>query len=165
MTTLALVERTPVLTRRDGSSFILYRIKGGSDDGLHPLPVPTVEAIKRDRSILDRLPLPLVIEVRRELAHALADVDAAIAARQSMPSDAPSSPPPDRAVRLKDAAKLSARSRDFLYHRWRNMGGFKDIDGRVKFPAEVIATWPRRDGNGQPAARPRKETTRDEPQG
>jgi len=142
MTMTALVERTPrtpVIMRPDGSSFILYRIKGGSDDGPQPLPVPTVEAIKRDRSILDRLPLGLVIEVRRELAHALADVDAAIAARQPMPSDAPSSPPPGRAVRLKDAAMLRARSPDFLYRNWKKLGGFKDEDGRIKFPAEMIA--------------------------
>ena len=142
----------------------LAPVAGGADDGPRPLVVPTLEALVRDRTILEKVPLPLVIELRRQLAHVLADVDAAIAARQ-LPPEAPSAPPAGSAVRLKDVARLRGMRPDFLYHRWRNMGGFRDIDGRIKFPAEVIASWPCRDGNGRPVARPRKETTRDEPPG
>jgi len=45
---------------------------------------------------------------------------------------------PERAFRVKEAAALLAMSVDFLHRSWRNLGGFKDVDGHVKFSAAVI---------------------------
>jgi hypothetical protein len=138
---LALRERAWSL----GQGQWLVSVSGGADDGPCPQDAsrwpltPTVEAITRDRSILDRLPPGVLIELLRQLDHVRTDVKAAIAARQSMPPGAPSAPPPSRAVRLKDAATLRARSPDYLYRNWKKLGGYKDEDGRIKFPAEIIA--------------------------
>ncbi len=54
-------------------------------------------------------------------------------ARLLAPPTCHPAPDPDRALRLEEAASLLAMSQDFVYRRWKRLGGYKDTDHHIKF--------------------------------
>ncbi len=54
-------------------------------------------------------------------------------ARLLAPPTCHSTPEPDRALRLEEAASLLAMSQDFVYRHWKRLGGYKDTDHHIKF--------------------------------
>ena len=45
---------------------------------------------------------------------------------------------PDRVVRLKEACALRGWDVSYVSKHWKKLGGFKDVDGRVKFPLSAL---------------------------
>jgi hypothetical protein len=170
MTTLALVERIPrtpaveingrhaivnatafaaLRTRAFdlGQGRWLVPFAGGSttDGASAAVRVPTFDELARNP-----LPLGLLLELRRQAAHLVVDLDAAIS-RASMPLEPPGAPPPpDRAVRIEEAARLLGMTTDHLYRHKQRYGGYRDSDGHIKFPLSAIARHIAQGDGGQP---------------
>jgi hypothetical protein len=45
---------------------------------------------------------------------------------------------PDRAVRLREACAIKAWDYSYASKHWQKLGGYKDVDGRVKFPLSAL---------------------------
>jgi hypothetical protein len=54
--------------------------------------------------------------------------------------------PPGTLLRIKDACNRMDWHYSWAYKHWRELGGFKDLDGGLKIRADVLAK------HGQPAA-------------
>jgi hypothetical protein len=85
---------------------------------------------------LEEQPIEALVRLRRAADYLRADLDAAIA-RAQVPAVVVSTEP-DRAVGLKDAARLLGMSADYLYRHWARLGGYRDNDRRVKFPLSEL---------------------------
>jgi hypothetical protein len=90
-----------------------------------------------DREVLDRLPVDALIDLRAQLDHHCADVDAAVARRVAQHSVSAGAAL-DRALGIDEAAAMLGMSKDFVYRRWPKLGGFKDDDGHVKFALSIV---------------------------
>ncbi len=81
-------------------------------------------------------PTDLILRLRRDLARVIGDCDFVVARRMT----AAQAPQPDRAVGLAEAAQRLGMSRAWLSRKdnWSRCGGFKDLDGHVKFPMPAL---------------------------
>ncbi len=97
-------------------------------------PVPPLEAVIRDPGLVERLPRRVAIEYRRAIKRLDADLEAYIAASVDLPV-AGRAPDQDRAIGLAEASKLLDIKRRTLERssKWRQLGGYRDIDGHIKF--------------------------------
>jgi len=96
--------------------------------------VPPLEAVMQNPGLVERLPRAVAIEYRRAIqrlaadleAHITISVDGAVAVR---------APDHDRAVSLTEASQLLDIKRRTLERpaKWRQLGGYRDIDGHIKF--------------------------------
>ena len=96
--------------------------------------VPALETVIQHPKLVGQLPRSVAIEYRRAIkrlaadleAHILTTVDAPIALR---------APDHDRAVSLTEASQLLDIKRRTLERpsKWRQLGGYRDIDGHIKF--------------------------------
>ncbi|MBI4271723.1 MAG: hypothetical protein HY615_15415 [Candidatus Rokubacteria bacterium] len=97
--------------------------------------VPSLPDVQADPALVQHLPRPVAIEYRRQLRRLDADLEAHIAASPDR-ADAPLEPEEQgRAVGLDEAASLLGMERRTLERKpmWQRLGGYKDLDGRVKF--------------------------------
>jgi hypothetical protein len=103
-------------------------------------PVPGLDAVAEDPSCLERLPRPVLIELRRRAGHLLADLDAALAARVTYGGE-PSGP--EQVLSIAEAAERLQTTADSLYRKWRTLPfAYKDpLDGRLKFSARGIQAY------------------------
>jgi hypothetical protein len=99
--------------------------------------VPTVPPLEQD--VLDRLPVDTLVDLRRELEHRRADVEAAITRRLARPS--PTAATPDRALGIEEAMSLLGMTQDYIYRNWPKLGGYKDADGHVKFALSTVQRY------------------------
>ena len=97
-------------------------------------PVSPLEAVIRDPGLVERLPRIVAIEYRRAIKRLDADLEAHIAASVDLPV-ASRAPDQDRAIGLAEASKLLDIKRRTLERppKWRQLGGYRDIDGHIKF--------------------------------
>jgi hypothetical protein len=97
-------------------------------------PVPPLEAVIREPGLVERLPQLVAIAYRRAIKRLDADLEAHIAARVDLP-EAGRAPDQDRAIGLAEASKLLDIKRRTLERppKWRQLGGYRDIDGHIKF--------------------------------
>jgi|SRR5262245_350919 len=94
---------------------------------------------------LDRLDRATLAQLRREAARRrnkldelLSDLDHALVMAQ--PTQAATSPP--GAVRIQDALPVLGMTYSYAVRRWTDLGGYKDVDGRLKIRADVLARAP-----------------------
>ena len=112
-----------------------------------PAALPSLHEVQADRTILDRLPINVLAELRRQVRHLDADLGAA------MMRPTPNSQQ-EASVRgivdVKKAAELLETSTDSLYrkHKRLRLGYIDPLDGRLKFTVEEIAEYVRRQRRG-----------------
>ena len=96
--------------------------------------VPPLEAVMQNPGLVERLPRAVAIEYRRAIQRLAADLEAHIdgpVAVRAPDHDADG----DRAVSLTEASQLLDIKRRTLERpaKWRQLGGYLDIDGHIKF--------------------------------
>ena len=84
--------------------------------------------------LVERLPRAVAIEYRRAIQRLAADLEAHITISVDGPV-AVRAPDHDRAVSLTEASQLLDIKRRTLERpaKWRQLGGYRDIDGHIKF--------------------------------
>ena len=99
--------------------------------------VPSLDALAADPG----LALGLSPAARQVLMlKATAVIAACAASLDKQPPQAASGP--ERMLGVGEAAKMLGMTRDFLYRRWPKLGlGYKDSDGRLKFPLEHVQRY------------------------
>jgi hypothetical protein len=97
-------------------------------------PVPPLEAVMQNPELVERLPRSVAIEYRRAIQRLAADLEAHITTSGDGPV-AVRTPDHDRAVGLTEASQRLGIKRRTLERRakWRQLGGYRDIDGHIKF--------------------------------
>lgn len=97
-------------------------------------PVPPLEAVMQNPGLVERLPRSVAIEYRRTIQRLEADLEAHITTSTDG-SVAERAPDHDRAVSLAEASQLLDIKRRTLERpsKWRQLGGYRDIDGHIKF--------------------------------
>lgn len=97
-------------------------------------PVPPLEVVIQNPDLVERLPRSVAIEYRRAIQRLTADLEVQIITSGDGPV-AVRSPDHDRAVSLTEASQLLDIKRRTLERpaKWRQLGGYRDIDGHIKF--------------------------------
>lgn len=97
--------------------------------------VPSLQDVVADPALVGRLPRPVAIEYRRAIKRLDADLEAHIAASTDRAAAAREAEGPDRAIGLDEAARILDIKRRTLEResKWRLVGGYRDVDGRIKF--------------------------------
>jgi len=97
-------------------------------------PVPPLEAVIQNPGLVEQLPRSVAIEYRRAIQRLAADLEAHITTCVHGPVAVRTSDH-DRAVSLTEASQLLGIKRRTLERpaKWRQVGGYRDIDGRIKF--------------------------------
>ena len=99
-------------------------------------PVPSLQAVMADPSLVRDLPRPAAIEYRRALKRLDADLEARIASTE--PAEAANPADSDRAIGLTEASTFLDMKRRTLERKWRQLGGYRDVDGHIKFRLGVL---------------------------
>jgi hypothetical protein len=94
---------------------------------------------------LDGLDRATLAELRREAARRrnkldelLADLDyALVMAQPTLPAK------PSGAVRIQDALPALGMTYSYAVRHWATLGGFKDVDGRLKIRADLLGGHPK----------------------
>src|SRR5262245_41071188 len=85
-----------------------------------PVAVPTLAELQSDPGMLNRLPLDILVELRRQVRRLDADLDAEIAGRMGSPQTASASDP-ERVVPIEEAAQMLGTSKDTLHTKWNKL--------------------------------------------
>jgi predicted DNA-binding transcriptional regulator AlpA len=99
---------------------------------------PTLPALPRE--MLARLPVSALVEFRCQLRHALADVEAALALRDTTPGAPPSASAEDL-LDVTEAAKRLRMSRTWVYRHADAFPFTVRLDGALRFDPRGIAAW------------------------
>ncbi len=96
-------------------------------------PVPPLEAVMAEPTLVGRLPRPVAIEYCRVTKRLVADLEAHIGTTD--PAIADSAIDQDRAVGLTEASEILGMKRRTLERQstWQQLGGYRDVDGHIKF--------------------------------
>ncbi len=81
--------------------------------------------------------LEVLLDRREQLARELAEVEDALW-RKKMAVEG-SSAPADEVLRIREACTRMRWSYSWAVKHWRELGGFKDVDGGLKIRAGVLA--------------------------
>ena len=105
--------------------------------------VPNIHEVQADRTLLDRLPVDALVDLRRQIRYLDADLDAAIARHLAQGDDQPGV---NEVVDAETAAALLGTSMDSLYRKRKRLrlGYIDPLDGRLKFTKWEIAEYIRR---------------------
>jgi hypothetical protein len=103
---------------------------------IRPTEVPTLDDLAGDPGRAASLPA----EIRRAVTLRCVALIGACA----VPEEAPTPPAcePDRVLLIEEAAGRLGMTKDFLYRNWATLHlGYKDVDGRVKFPLSKVERY------------------------
>ncbi len=98
--------------------------------------VPSLPDVMADPALASHLPRPVAIEYRRAIKRLDADLEARIASIE--PADATNPLDADRAIGLAEASTFLDMKRRTLERKWQQLGGYRDIDGHIKFRLAVL---------------------------
>jgi hypothetical protein len=73
------------------------------------------------------------------LSARLAAVEARLAALEALQQPQEFAPEPEVAIRIQEACRRAGWSYSWAVRHWRDLGGYKDHDGRLKIRPEVLA--------------------------
>jgi hypothetical protein len=93
-------------------------------------------ALLEDPALVAALPSEALAQAYARVAALEAALRAALLTRRPEGAEPPAEQ--DRALRLEDAAPRLGMSPDYLYRHWSTLGGYKDVDGHVKFTVSAI---------------------------
>ena len=108
---------------------------GGRNGTGKPGSIVSLADIATDRGSLANLPRATLVNLRREAAYLVADLDHALTLAESV-SVAP--PEPDGLLLIRDACKRMGWSYGYAVRHWSELGGFKDVDGKLKIRPGVL---------------------------
>src|SRR6266481_2294508 len=98
--------------------------------------VPSLPDVVADPTLAGHLPRPVAIEYRRAIKRLDADLEARIASIE--PADVTNPLDADRAIGLAEASAFLDMKRRILERKWQQLGGYRDIDGHIKFRLSVL---------------------------
>ena len=98
--------------------------------------VPSLPDVLADPALARHLPRPVAIEYRRAMKRLDADLEARIASIE--PADVTNPLETDRAIGLAEASTFLDMKRRTLERKWQLLGGYRDIDGHIKFRLAVL---------------------------
>ncbi len=91
---------------------------------------------------VDRLPeapTDLILRLRRDLARVVADCDFTVARRMTGHVPAEAAPEClDGVLRIREACARMAWRYSWAVKHWRQLGGFRDVDGKLKIRADAL---------------------------
>lgn len=98
---------------------------------------PTLDQLAQDPRLFDALP-PATQGALFEQVEVLAAHLRALMLTQRANRAEPREIAPDRAILFEEALHLLGMHKDYLYRHWRKLGGYKDVDGHIKFTMGAI---------------------------
>jgi excisionase family DNA binding protein len=106
---------------------------------------PPLAEVVTDPRLVERLPLSALVEYRRQTAHLVADLDAAILGQVAQGTE-PSHAGHGLVLTIEEAAARLRTSEDTLYRKRRSLRlGYRDpLDGRIKFTLHEVDEYIRR---------------------
>jgi hypothetical protein len=107
-----------------------------------PAEVPSLAEVHEDPTVLARLPLTVLIRLRRQVSHLAAELDAALftAMTQTPPHDAPQSP--DRLLTPKAAAERFGVTKRWLLGHADHIPGVRRLSRKtVRFSERRLARF------------------------
>ena len=81
--------------------------------------------------------LEVLLDRRQQLARELGEVEEALWRKKMAPEG--SSAPADEVLRIREACARMRWSYSWAVKHWRELGGFKDVDGGLKIRASALA--------------------------
>jgi hypothetical protein len=99
--------------------------------------VPSPDDLRRDPALAEPLPPHALSALYADVARLEAHVRALMLGRSMEESRAPVATP-DRAIGIDEAMTLLEMTKDFIYRQWPKLGGYKDVDGHVKFALSTV---------------------------
>jgi hypothetical protein len=107
-----------------------------------PLPVPTLDGVHRDPTILAGLPLAVLVELERQAAHVGVDVRAVIARHLARTHEAPNPSCEDDLLSLEDAARRLGVAVPWLRRRAKTLPFTRKLSHKiVRFSARGLDRW------------------------
>jgi hypothetical protein len=102
--------------------------------------VPTLADVQADPDVLNRLPVGVLVDLRRQVQHLTADLDAAISHHVAQ---TPGQSDISQVLDKNEAAKRLDTSPDSLYRKRKRLrlGYIDPLDGRLKFTAQEIEDY------------------------
>jgi hypothetical protein len=98
-----------------------------------PATLPSLTEVQQDPTILTRLPVPAILDLRRQIAHLAADVDAALyqTLTEERTTDHRSDPEPDRLLTPEAAAARSGVTKRWLLSHADDIPGVRRLSRKI----------------------------------
>lgn len=109
-----------------------------------PAPLPSLAEVQRDPTILTGLSLPVIVDLRRQLSHLAADLDAAFcqAMTQTRTQDPPAPIEPDRLLTPDAAAARFGVTKRWLLDHADQIPGVRRLSRKiVRFSERRLARF------------------------
>ena len=102
--------------------------------------MPLLGDLQADPDVLKRLPLTVLVDLRRQVRNLDADLDAAIAQQMAQEHNYEG---PSKVVDVETAAQRLGTSPDSLYRKRKRLklGYIDPLDGRLKFTEQELAEY------------------------
>jgi hypothetical protein len=109
-----------------------------------PAPIPSLAEVQRDPTILTGLPMPVIVDLRRQISHLAADLDAAFcqAVTQAGAQNHPAAPDPDRLLTPDAAAARFGVTKRWLLDHADEIPGVRRLSRKiVRFSERRLARF------------------------
>jgi len=109
-----------------------------------PAPMPSLAEVQRDPTILTGLPVPVIVDLRRQVSHLAADLDAAFyqAITQAGAQNHPAEPDPDRLLTPDAAAACFGVTKRWLLDHADEIPGVRRLSRKiVRFSERRLARF------------------------
>ncbi len=112
--------------------------------GAHRLaPVPGLADLQADPGLLDRLTLHVLADLRRQVRHLDADLEAAITRRLAQPHGQPAAPAePDRLLKPEEAARLAGMTPNWFRRHGKDLPFARKLSRKaLRFSEAGLRRW------------------------
>lgn len=96
-----------------------------------PAPVPSLAQVQEDSTILDGLSLTIILDLRRQVSHLAADLDAAFSSAMTQVSKQDDHPKPDRLLTPEAAAERFGVTKRWLLDHADEIPGVKRLSRKI----------------------------------
>ncbi len=104
--------------------------------------VPSLAQLQADPGLLERLPVDALVDLRRQLRHLDADVDAAICRQTTSAAGQPAAPEPDRLLTAEEAGRLAGVKPAWLLRRAKRLPFTRKLSHKVvRFSEARLRRW------------------------
>jgi hypothetical protein len=101
---------------------------------------PTLDQLAHDPRLFDALPPAAQGALFEQVEVLAARLRARMLTHRTNQAE-PREIAPDRAVLFEEALHHLGMHKDYLYRHWRKLGGYKDVDGHIKFTMSAIQRY------------------------
>ncbi len=96
-----------------------------------PAHVPSLAEVHKDPTLLDGLPLPVIVNLRRQVSHLVADLDAAFLNAMAQARKQDDHPKPDRLLTPEAAAERFGVTKRWLLDHADEIPGVKRLSRKI----------------------------------